>query len=82
VSPLIRISKKTKSKSEEVMEKAVKYFSKELGLKVTDRSRCCAYFEGSGGYVRITITENGESDLEVESREWEYQAKEFLKRVS
>jgi L-ribulose-5-phosphate 3-epimerase UlaE len=43
---MIRISKKTKLKSEEVMEKAVQCFSKELGVKMTDLTTCCAYFEG------------------------------------
>jgi len=75
---MIRISKKTGQKPEEVMEKAIQYFSKELGLKLTDLSKCCAYFEGSGGHVKVTLVTNDSTDIEIESREWEHQAKEFL----
>lgn len=77
---MIRISKKTKLTPEAIMEKAVQYFSKEVGLKLTDLSACCAYFEGAGGYVKVSLAVNDSTDVEVESRDWEYQAKEFLSR--
>ncbi len=78
---MIRISAKTKRKPEEVMEKAVQYFSSELGLKLTDRSECCAYFEGAGGHVKVSLSVDADTEVEVESREWEHQAKEFLKKL-
>ncbi len=78
---MIHISTKTRQKPEEVIEKAVQYFSRELGLKLTDRSICGAYFEGAGGHVKISLSVNDETEVEVESREWENQAKEFLKKI-
>jgi hypothetical protein len=77
---MIRISKKTQLKPEAIMEKAVQYFSKELGMKLADLSACCAYFEGTGGHVKISFAVNDNTDVEIESREWENQAKEFLSR--
>jgi len=78
---MIRISVKTKLKPEEVMERANKYFLKELGLKLTDVNPCCAYFEGAGGHVKVSLSVNDDTEVEVESREWEHQAKEFLKNL-
>ena len=77
---MIRIAVKTKQKPDQVIEKAVQYFEKELGLKLTDLQKCCAYFEGGGGHVKVTLVQNDSTEVEVESREWEQQAKEFVKK--
>jgi len=78
---LIHISKRTQHKPEEIMKEAVEYFTKKVGLKLTDLSACCAYFEGGGGHVKVSLVTNNGANIEIESREWEYQAKEFLEKL-
>ncbi len=75
---MIRISKRTQKKPEEILKEAVEYFTKKAGLKLTDLSACCAYFEGGGGHVRVSVVTDNGTNIEIESVEWEYQAKEFL----
>lgn len=80
---MMTISTKSKLKPEEVIKRAVKYFGPGgYGLKVEEEGNCCASFEGGGGGVRVTVTEEKKgSTVDVESREWDYQAKAFLDKV-
>ncbi len=80
---MLKISAKSKLKPEEVIKRAVKYFGPGgYGLKVEDKGGCCAEFEGGGGGVRVTAAEEKKgSTVDVESREWDFQVKEFLKKV-
>jgi hypothetical protein len=80
---MMKVSTKSKHPPEEVIKRAVKYFGPGgYGLKVKDEGECCATFEGGGGEVRITVTaEKKGSTVDVESREWDYQAKEFLEKI-
>ena len=77
---MIRISKTTRLHPETIMAKAEKFFG-EAGeqLHLKERNACCIYFEGGGGYVAITVASTGEKrTVEVETREFEYQARRFL----
>jgi len=80
---MMTISTQSKLKPEEVIKRAVKYFGPGgYGLKVEEEGDCCASFEGGGGGVRITVTEQKKgSTVDVESREWDYQAKAFLEKL-
>jgi hypothetical protein len=80
---MIRIGKESKLVSSTVIEKAVAFFGPGgLGLDVKERAECCARFEGGGGYVFVQAAERDKgSDVDVESREWDYQAKEFLQKI-
>ena len=80
---MLRISKQTKLKPEQILEQAVNYFGNGgLGLQENERNPCCIYFEGAGGYISINIHEDDRyRDVEVESREWDYQAKQFLAQM-
>ena len=80
---MIRIAKQTGLKPKEIMVKAVEFFG-ENGEKLDqkDRNRCCVYFEGGGGYVSISIVEESKiRTVDLEAREYEYQAKRFLETL-
>jgi hypothetical protein len=80
---MLRISKQTRLKPEQVLEQAANYFGKNgLGLDEKEQNPCCIYFEGAGGYISINILEGDKQrGVEVESREWDYQAKRFLEKI-
>ena len=80
---MIRISKETSLKPEAVIEKAGRFFGKDgEGMEEKDRTPCCIFFEGAGGHVSLNIAEEkGKRTVELEAREWEYQAKKFLEQL-
>lgn len=80
---MIRISKKSRLAVDEVLAKASRYFGKAgEGLEETERGSCCISFAGAGGYVTVTVAEeNNQREVDVESREFEYQARRFLESV-
>jgi hypothetical protein len=80
---MIRISKQTRLKSDDIIERASKYFGKGgEGLQETQRNLCCISFEGGGGYVSVSIVEEDKLRIvDVESREFEYQARRFLEKI-
>jgi len=77
---MIRIAKQTQLKPEDIIVKAVKFFGKEgEQLEENERTPCCVSFEGSGGYVTISVAEESKlRSVDVEAREFEYQAKRFI----
>ena len=80
---MISYGKETKLKPDQVIEKAVQFFGPDgVGLEITDQGEACARFEGGGGHVSITCCE-GEKHTQVslESREWEYQAGQFVGKL-
>lgn len=80
---MLRISKETKLSAEEIISLASDFFGREgAGLEEKSRNSCCITFEGGGGLVIVTLGEGeGKSSVDVETREWEYQAKEFLDKL-
>ncbi len=80
---MLRLSTTSKLSPAEVVKRAVKFFGPDgYGLEVKEEDNCCGYFEGGGGSVRvIASTEKKGSTVELESREWDYQVKEFIKKV-
>lgn len=80
---MLRISKQTRLKPVQILEQAANYFGKDgLGLEEKEQNPCCVHFEGAGGYISINIVdEDKHRDVEVESREWDYQAKRFLEKI-
>ena len=79
---MIVVSFETLRDQEEILNKAVEYFRDKVGLKITERGSCCVYFsdEGQIGYVNVTLTEErNKFKVSIESREYEYQAKEFIR---
>ena len=77
------IATKTKLKPEAVIKKAVDFFGpKGHKLTVQDQSADSASFEGGGGGVGITTSIVGkQTEVELTSREWDYQVKEFIGKI-
>lgn len=80
---MIKVSTESKLKSQEVIKRAVAFFGpKGYGLELKEEDKCNAYFEGGGGHVRVSsATVKKGSSVDVESVEWDYQAKQFLDKV-
>jgi len=76
-------SVETKQSPEKSIEKAVAYFGEGgLGLRVEEQGPCCAYFEGGGGFVRVTVSEEEKrTTVNLETREWDYQVKQFMQKI-
>jgi hypothetical protein len=80
---MIRVSKKTKLRPNEVVKRASIFFGKGgEELKETERGACCISFEGAGGYVAVSIVdEEKHRVVDVEAREFEYPAKRFVETL-
>lgn len=80
---MLRISKETKLQPEQVLDRAVAFFGPDgEQLEEKGRDACCITFEGGGGYVMVSVAEEGDKPtVDVETREFEFQAKQFLEKV-
>jgi hypothetical protein len=80
---MIRVAKQTRLTPAEVIERASKFFGKGgEELRETQRNLCCISFEGVGGYISVSVVdEDSHRMVDVESREFEYQAKQFLTKL-
>ena len=77
---MIRITKETKLTQAEILDRTYGFFGNGgLGLEEKEWDPCCIFFEGDGGYVRVTLTEKGkEWIVDVETRGWEYWVQQFV----
>ena len=72
----------TKLSPEEIIRRAVVFFGKDgSGLEVIDQGRCCARFEGGGGHISVTVNEGDETEVELVTREWDYDVKQFMRQI-
>ena len=80
---MINLEVKSKLNPEEVVKRAVNFFGpKGYGLEVKEQSESCAYFEGGGGGVEVTACiEENQTSVELQSREWDFQVKEFINKI-
>lgn len=80
---MIRIAKQTRLHPEAIIDRAAKFFGEEGEcLEEKERNPCCISFEGGGGYVAISVVEEEKlRTVDVETREFEYQAKRFLETI-
>jgi hypothetical protein len=80
---MLNIETTTKLGAEEVIKRAVKFFGPEgYGLAVKEQDGCSAAFEGGGGGVAVSATAKGKGAAVVlESREWDYQVREFIRKI-
>jgi len=49
---------------------------------VTDQGSCCATFEGGGGHVAISVNTRDKTEVELETREWDYDVKRFMRDLA
>jgi len=80
---MLRIAVKTKMTPENVIGEAVKFFGPEgYKLKISGRTETTAGFEGGGGSIEISAcVDEGKTEVDFLSREWDYQVKEFIKSI-
>ena len=78
---MARYAKKTTLQPDEVLRRAEAFFGAGgLGMKVTEQNECCLSFEGSGGHVTVSAAhcEPDRTDVDLETREWDYHVKRFM----
>jgi hypothetical protein len=68
---------------QEVLDRATEFFGPDgLGLELGSRTDAAVSFVGGGGHVAITVcpTDSG-TELDLETREWDYQVRQFMQKV-
>lgn len=80
---MLKIATKTKLSPEEAIKRAVEFFGPGgYGLEIKNQTPDGASFEGGGGGVEVTAcTEEKRTSVELFSREWDYQVKEFIGKI-
>lgn len=81
---MARYSFETKQSPKEAIQKAISYFGEGgLGLEAIEQDACCVSFEGGGGHVTVTAsTGDKKTTVELETREWDFQVKQFMRKVA
>lgn len=80
---MLKIGTKTKLSPEEATKRAKEFFGPDgYGLKVVEETPTSACFEGGGGGVEVIACAEGKgTSVELVSREWDYQVKEFIRKI-
>lgn len=80
---MIRLGKTAKTKPDVAIQEAKDFFGpKGYGLTMVDETPTWVKFEGSGGEVEIgAVEEDKGTSVEIVSREWDTQAKEFMSKL-
>ncbi len=80
---MLTLGTKTNLNPEEVIKQAIDFFGPNgYKLEIQEQSQECAYFIGGGGGVDVTTcVEEGKTSVDVSSREWDFQIKEFLGKI-
>jgi hypothetical protein len=80
---MIRYGKKTKLDPDQVLEKARRFFGPGgLGLEAQDQEPGCGRWTGGGGFVSISTCQGTDgTEVDLQAREWENQAREFVGRL-
>ncbi|OGO04093.1 MAG: hypothetical protein A2Y60_04745 [Chloroflexi bacterium RBG_13_54_9] len=82
---MLRIATKTRLNPEEAIKLAVDFFGPGpggYGLQIKEQDAACVYFEGAGGGVEVSAcTDEEGTSLEVVSREWDGQVREFMTKI-
>jgi hypothetical protein len=72
----------TKLSPEEVIKRAKAYFGQGgLGLDIVEENPCCVYLEGGGGHVYVTSSTGEKTNVELETREWDYHVQRFMQGI-
>ena len=80
---MLRMGKQSDKSPAEVIETAVRFFGQERGLQEVSQTPASVRFEGGGGFVQVqamSADENG-TEVDVQSREWNYDVRKFLQKV-
>jgi hypothetical protein len=81
---MLKMAAKTKLKPEAVIKRALAFFGPDgYGLQLREQSADYICLEGGGGIVEVSASAAAKgSSVELVSREWDYQLKEFLGSIS
>lgn len=77
-------SVETRLSPERGIESALAYFGASgLGLELAEQDLCCVTFEGGGGHVTVTASagEKKLTTVRLETREWDYHVKRFMREI-
>jgi hypothetical protein len=80
---MIHLGKESKLSPPKVLERAIEFFGPGgVGLEVKEQDESCTRFEGGGGFVFVRVCEGEKgTEVDLEAREWEYQAKQFMGKI-
>jgi hypothetical protein len=80
---MLRLATKTKLSPDETLKRAVAFFGPGgYGLRVVEQNPTCAFFEGAGGGVDVTTCLEGkQTSVELVSRDWDDQVKDFVLKI-
>ena len=80
---MLNLECKTALAPEEVLEELKRSFGKGgLGLEAKEENPQCITFEGGGGYITATLCEEkGKTRVDLATREWDYQVKQFASKL-
>jgi hypothetical protein len=80
---VIRLSTTTRKGAAQVLAAAVAFFgSAGLGLELTGRTEGSVRFVGGGGHVTVEARQaGGRTEVTIDAREWESDARRFLTRL-
>lgn len=86
--PMIHLGTITNDTPDQVVAKAIRFFGPEgVGLAVAHQQGGTVFLMGGGGHVQVTAftkegsVDNGPTEVDIQSREWDRQAKEFLSQL-
>ena len=70
---------------EKILDRSRRFFGPGgLGLEIREQNPGSITFEGGGGFVTITVRRSSNlkrTDVELISREWDYPAAEYLRKI-
>jgi hypothetical protein len=81
---MARYAKESRLEPEAVLRRAEEFFGTGgLGLELIEGNECCRSFEGSGGHVTVSAVRcrPDKTEVNLETREWDYQVKEFMGKL-
>jgi hypothetical protein len=78
----MRYQVNTKLTVQEAINRAKSYFGPGgTGLEIISEDDTCVSFEGGGGYVSVLASPGDEVRVELQVREWDYAARQFMKQI-
>lgn len=76
----MRYGASSKLSPEKVIAKAKDYFGKS-GLKVVSEGSGNVCMEGGGGRVTVSACGENQSEVDIETTEWDHQVKMFIQMI-
>jgi hypothetical protein len=80
---MLVMSKITRMSADEILDRAKNFFDGSFGLTMGNyKPSCCVEFIGEIGFVDIAVEgSDGKMEVIVQTREWEFQVKDFLRKL-